>query len=169
MFDGLQIPMHDAAGVGRADRGHDRQERSRQLAHGQRAARQPGSERLALEQLHDHRRPVRALDEIEDLDHVRMVHGAGALGLAGEARSRLSEMAFVRPTRELLHRDGPAREQCRAAHTSPMPPSPSSAISRYIRSASTVPAKRAHAIMVADIGRGDAQNHRAGEPRSEPE
>ena len=51
---------------------------------------------LAVEELHSHEEPAVGLTEVEDLDHMRMVHAADGLGLAPEALLDFVARAFER-------------------------------------------------------------------------
>ena len=85
---GLQIPMHDAARVSRAEALGDLQRVRDRFARRNRAALEARAQRLAVNQLHDDERGAGVVAEFEDGEDVRMRELRDAYGLALEARHR---------------------------------------------------------------------------------
>ncbi len=82
--------MHDPAGVrGREALGNLQRVVGR-LAHGERAARQPLTQRFAFEKLHDREGDPALVSEIEDREDVGVGERRDRLGLPFEARERVS-------------------------------------------------------------------------------
>ncbi len=86
---GLEIAMHDAALVGRLDRGRDLAGERQRLALREGAAREPGGKRLAAHQLeHEVGRPVHLFEPVDRAD-VGVVERRERLRLASEAGQAL--------------------------------------------------------------------------------
>ena len=86
---GLEVAVHDAAGVRGGEPGRDLRGDLERLARRQRAADQALAQRLAVEQLHRGEGDLAVLAEIEDRQDVRMRERRDRLGLALEARQRV--------------------------------------------------------------------------------
>ncbi len=110
---GLEVAVHDAAGVRGADRGDDGREQVRRLleAHGA-CARKVARERLAAKERHrQDGRTVSQLEHVEHVDDVRMRERRGGARLAQQALSHRGPRVERRV--EELDRDGPPRVHLR--------------------------------------------------------
>jgi hypothetical protein len=129
---GLHVAMHDAEGVGGAQRAEDGEGDPRGLGRFERAAPEHFVQRLTADQLHDDPRQSVLDDDVVDGDGAGMVDVGGGPGLAVEPVGG-SLVALVlgipcEPGRfEATSRS--TSSSC-ARHTVPMPPWPSLASSR---------------------------------------
>ena len=85
---GLEVAVHDAAGVERAEGGQDREGGGYGLVDEERSPAKPLAQGLAVEQLHGDEETSLLLADLVELADVRMVDAGGGLGFAPEALAR---------------------------------------------------------------------------------